>query len=56
MLLDNTELRLEIEGIKKTIHSQGKNIEVVFQYLDQLLEKKFTPKPRKRIGFKPDDL
>ncbi len=52
MLADNTELRLEIEKIKKKMDNQSKNIEVVFQYLDELLEKKENPKPRKQIGYK----
>ena len=51
MLLSNTELRLEIEFIKKKVDNHGKNIELVFQYLDELLEKKEKPKPFKRIGF-----
>jgi ORF6N domain len=56
MLLNNTELRLEIEYIKKKVDNHGKNIELVFQYLDELLERtenpKPTPKPRKQIGYK----
>jgi len=52
MLADNTDLRLEIEQIKKNLQKQGKNIELVFQYLDELLEKKEKPKPRKLIGYK----
>lgn len=52
MLVDNTELRLEIEKIKKKLDNQGKNMEVVFQYLDQLLEKKANTKPIKQIGYK----
>ena len=54
-LADNTELRLEIEHIKKKVANHDKNIELVFHYLDQLLEKKERPAtPRKRIGYKPD--
>lgn len=52
MLMDNTELRLAIEEIKKKTDNNTKNIEVVFQYLDELLEKKENPKPRKQIGYK----
>ena len=53
MFMDNTELRLEIEEIKKKLHNQSKNIELVFQYLDELLEKKESPLPeRKIIGYK----
>lgn len=51
-LANHTELRLEIEHIKKKLHNYGKNIELVFQYLDELLEKKENPKPRTAIGFK----
>lgn len=52
MLVDNTELRLEIEKIKKKLDNHGKNMEVVFRYLDELLEKKNVPKTRKQIGYK----
>lgn len=52
MLLNNTELRLEIEYIKKKVANHDKNIELVFQYLDELLEKKENPQPRKAIGYK----
>lgn len=52
MLSDNTDLRLEIEKIKKKMDNHDKNIEQVFQYLDELLEKKENPKDRKQIGYK----
>jgi regulator of replication initiation timing len=53
MLTDNTELRLEIEKIKNKLDNQDKNMEVVFRYLDELLEKKEKPNPpRKAIGYK----
>lgn len=52
MLIDNTELRLAIEEIKEKTHNNTKNIELIFQYLDELLEKKEHPKPREQIGFK----
>ena len=56
MLIDNTELRLEIEKIKTKLDKQGKNMELVFRCLDELIERKIEPIPRKRIGYKPDDL
>lgn len=37
---DQTELRLDVELIKKKQTNQDKNMEVVFQYLDELMEKK----------------
>ena len=53
MLSEHTEIRLEVEKIKKKLDNQDKNMEVVFQYLDELLEKKDQPKPeRKSIGYK----
>jgi len=40
MFTDNLSIKLEIEDIKKKLTSQNKNIELVFSYLDELLEKK----------------
>lgn len=51
ILSDNTELRLEIEQIKKKVNNHDKNIEIVFRYLDELLEKKEQPHQRNKIGF-----
>ncbi|MBC6108807.1 ORF6N domain-containing protein [Pedobacter sp. CCM 8938] len=53
-LTENGELKYEIEDIKRKLNNQDKNIELVFSYLDQLMEKKIEP--RKQIGYKPDDL
>lgn len=57
MLANNTEIRLELAEIKNIlekhakIHSNhDKNMEVVFKYLDELLEKRETP--REEIGYK----
>jgi regulator of replication initiation timing len=52
MLTDNTELRLDIEKIKKKLDNQDKSMEIVFRYLDELLEKKENQKPRTKIGYK----
>lgn len=52
MLTDTTELRLDIEKIKQKLNNQDKNIEIVFRYLDELLEKNEKPKPRIKIGYK----
>ena len=51
-LSDNLELKLDVEKIKKKLENQDKNIELVFSYLDELIEKQDNPKPRKQIGFK----
>lgn len=56
MLADNTEVRLEIEKIKSKLDNHDKNIELVFRYLDELMEQKEKPNPpRKRMGYKPDE-
>lgn len=51
LLTDNAELRLEIQKIKDKLHNHDKNIEIVFRYLDELLEKKEEPVKRTKIGF-----
>ena len=56
LLSDTTELRLEIEKIKNKLDNQDKNLEIVFKYLDELMEKQEKPNPkRKQIGYKPDN-
>jgi hypothetical protein len=55
MLTDTLSIKLEIEDIKKKLQNQDKNIEVVFSYLDELINKQEDQKPRKRIGFKTSE-
>jgi hypothetical protein len=55
MLNDTMSLKLEIEEIKKKLQNQDKNIELVFNYLDELMTKQEDQTPRKRIGFKTND-
>ena len=52
MLADNSDLRIDFEIMKKKIENQGKNIEVVFQYVDELMEKKENIPEREKIGYK----
>ena len=61
MLLSNKDILLKMEKIEKELMKQDgrtlkneENIQIIFKALKQLL----TPpqEPRKRIGFKPDDL
>jgi hypothetical protein len=52
ILMDNMSIRLEIEEIKKKLTNQDKNIELVFSYLDELIEKHDTKKPVQVKGFK----
>ncbi len=50
LLATNAGMQLEIEEIKKKLHNHGQNIELVFQYLDELMEQKET-QTRNPIGF-----
>lgn len=52
ILMDTTVLQLEIQKIKRKLENHDKNIELVFNYLDELIEKQENPSPRKEIGFK----
>lgn len=48
---------MEIEKIKGKLNNQDKNMEIVFQYLDEPLKKKHLANPfRTRIGFMPDTM
>jgi hypothetical protein len=40
ILLDHTELQLEVEKIEAQLNNHGKNMEIVFQYLDELVQKR----------------
>lgn len=52
MLLDTTEIRLDIVQMQKKLENNSKNIELVFSYLDELSDKESMVKPRNKIGFK----
>jgi hypothetical protein len=52
LLTDNLSIKLEIELLKKKIDNQDKNIELVFNYLDELIDKQENAKPRIQIGYK----
>lgn len=51
-LTDSLSMKLDIEEIKKKLASQDKNIELVFNYLDELMEKQEKPEQRRQIGYK----
>ncbi len=52
MLLDTTEIRLDIAQMQKKLENHDKNIELVFSYLDELNDKNENEKPRTKIGYK----
>jgi len=54
ILTDNLNIKLDIEEIKKKLTNHSKNIELVFNYLDELTDKKDNEKPRTQIGYKKD--
>jgi hypothetical protein len=52
LYVDTLDLKLEIEAIKEKLSHQSQNIELVFNYLEELMDKKDNDTPRKTIGFK----
>jgi hypothetical protein len=52
MLLDTSEIKIDIMQIQKKLENHDKNIELVFSYLEELNEKKEDEKPRVKIGYK----
>lgn len=52
MLLDTTDLKIDIMQIQKKLENHDKNIELVFSYLDELTDKNENEKPRTKIGYK----
>ncbi|WP_374174477.1 ORF6N domain-containing protein [Flavobacterium tructae] len=52
MLLDTTEIKVDILQIQKKLENHDKNIELVFSYLDELTEKKEDGNERVKIGYK----
>ena len=52
VLTENLNVKLEIEHIKKKLINHDKNIELVFSYLDELMEKQENPIERNKIGYK----
>lgn len=55
MFIENLSLRIEVEAIKKKLENQDKNIELVFSYLDELIERQEKPQPRKQIGYRKSE-
>ncbi len=52
MLFNNKDLLLRMEKIERKLSNQNKNIELVFNYLDELIDKKDNKKPTTKIGYK----
>ena len=52
MLLDTTEIKVDILQIQKKLENHDKNIELVFSYLDELTYKKENESERVKIGYR----
>ena len=53
LILTNKEILLQLEKMEKDVTTNKQDIAMIFEALKQLLHP--PEKPRKRIGFKPDD-
>ena len=51
MQLDTLSMKLDIKEIKRRLNNQDPYLELVFSYLDELIEKQENPASRKPIGF-----
>ena len=52
VLTETLSVKLEIEEIKKKLVNHDKNIELVFNYLDEMMEKQDNKVERIKIGYK----
>jgi len=52
LFVDSRKLKLDIEEIKRRLANQDKYLELVFTYLDELIEKQRSPPPLKQIAYK----
>tara|TARA_B100000809_G_scaffold117002_1_gene115252 strand:- start:305 stop:754 length:450 start_codon:yes stop_codon:yes gene_type:complete len=52
LISENVQLKIDVEEVKSKITNNSKNIELVFSYLDELLDKKENEKPITKIGYK----
>lgn len=51
-LTNNLSVKLEIEDIKKKLINHDKNIELVFNYLDEMMDRQDNKVERIKIGYK----
>lgn len=54
MLLTHKDILLKLEQLENKVSSHDENIQMIFEALKQLLNP--PQEPRKRMGFKPDDI
>jgi hypothetical protein len=51
-LSNNLSLKLDVEAIKLRLNNNDKNVELLFNYLDELIDKKENAIERTKIGYK----
>jgi hypothetical protein len=56
VLSDSNDIWLQIERIKSKLDNQDRNMELIFKYIDEVMDRQSVSPPRTRIGYKPDEL
>ena len=51
-LSNNLNSKIDIEEIKKRLDNNDKNVELLFSYLDEMIEKQDKKVERNKIGYK----
>jgi hypothetical protein len=51
-LSNNLTLKIDIEEIKKRLDNNDKNVELLFNYLDEMIDKHENKVERTKIGYK----
>jgi len=54
MLLTNKDILIQMQKVEKKLTEHDEDIRLIFEYMKKLLSP--PQEPRRRIGFKPDDL
>ena len=52
ILATTLEIQFDIEMIKNKLENQDQDIELLFHYLNELMDKHDNPDPRNPVGFK----
>lgn len=55
MLANTLNIQFDIEMIKNKLENQDQNIDLLFNYLNELMDKYDNPEPRNPLGFKRKD-
>jgi len=55
MLSITLNMQLDIQMIKNKLDNHDQDIELLFSYLNELMDKHTNPEPRNQVGFKRKD-